>query len=688
MAIKFVITTAGRAALVNAGNTGTLPVLIAQVGVTATAFTASASATTVPGELKRLATFGGAAVAADTIHTVIRDDSADVYTLRGFGLYLDDGTLFGLYGQAGAIMEKSAAAMMVMATDVIFADIDAASVSFGATSFLNPPATVDTPGVLELATDAEAIAGVDAVRAVTPKGLLAKLTALLGSGAPSAFVKSLLTAVDLVAFRSLLAIKTSASYDIGVGNGLDADMLDGQHGAYYRAYSNLTGVPLTFAPAAHNHSAADITSGTLTVARGGTGASSFTAGSYLIGNGSGALALKTPTQVRTNIGAAATQHSHNWSDINDPPVQTQRWPTWYEVGNKPTLGTAAAKNVTDFATAAQGAKAESAIQPGDVRGTLLVPNESQTLIDGSGNWAGIRGAGAGHAVNKLYSNDAKDSWVFVSSSTGDGTLEPDTVAARLYRDGRVVFAGSVEAANIGSAAAKSVDYFATKTQGAKADSAVQPDDIGSAAEKDVSDFAGLKSNTFTGNQIMPGLFAGVPVDFWTGSPAAFLGNAGYLGTNGAFALSLRSNGYRNASGGWTSLGLNGSSAGSGIDMLPAGQVVIYAGIPSGTDLPSVAVFDAGSIQLKKNTTVAGTIAATNLAGTNTGDQDLSGLAPKASPTFTGAPKAPTAAPGSNTTQLATTAFVQAAITAALADYLPKNNPTFTGVMTGPSYNET
>ncbi|HBK9380258.1 TPA: phage tail protein, partial [Escherichia coli] len=38
-------------------------------------------------------------------------------------------------------------------------------------------------------------------------------------------------------------------------------------------------------------------------------------------------------------------------------------------------------------------------------------------------------------------------------------------------------------------------------------------------------------------------------------------------------------------------------------------------------------------------------------------------APKASPTFTGTPKAPTPAAGDNTTQVATTAFVQAALTA-------------------------
>ena len=258
MALKIQVTTAGRAALVNAANTGTLPVQVAQIGVTATAFVAAAGDLALPGELKRLVTFGGAAVADDTIHTIIRDTSADTYSLRGFGLYLADGTLFALYGQADPILEKSASAMAMLATDIIFADIDAASLTFGDASFLNPPATVDVQGVVELATDAEAIAGVDAVRAVTPKGLLAKLTALLGAGAPSAFVKTLLTAVDLVAFRTLLSIKTAASYDIGVGNGLDADLLDGQHGAYYRAYANLTGVPATFTPSAHGHAWGDL----------------------------------------------------------------------------------------------------------------------------------------------------------------------------------------------------------------------------------------------------------------------------------------------------------------------------------------------------------------------------------------------------------------------------------------------
>lgn len=43
-------------------------------------------------------------------------------------------------------------------------------------------------------------------------------------------------------------------------------------------------------------------------------------------------------------------------------------------------------------------------------------------------------------------------------------------------------------------------------------------------------------------------------------------------------------------------------------------------------------------------------------------------APKASPTLTGTPKAPTAAVGTDTTQIATTAFVQAAIQKLITDY--------------------
>ena len=73
-------------------------------------------------------------------------------------------------------------------------------------------------------------------------------------------------------------------------------------------------------------------------------------------------------------------------------------------------------------------------------------------------------------------------------------------------------------------------------------------------------------------------------------------------------------------------------------------------------------------------------------GTNLYNANVStaGLAPIASPGLTGTPTTPTASPGSNTTQIASTAFVQAAITAAVASLAPLASPTFSGVPTVPT----
>ena len=54
------------------------------------------------------------------------------------------------------------------------------------------------------------------------------------------------------------------------------------------------------------------------------------------------------------------------------------------------------------------------------------------------------------------------------------------------------------------------------------------------------------------------------------------------------------------------------------------------------------------------------------------------------PTFTGIPAAPTPATATNSTQIATTAFTQAAIVAGVATKAPINAPTFTGVPAAPT----
>ncbi|UVS99063.1 phage tail protein [Burkholderia glumae] len=175
------ITDAGRAALVAPGNTGTTAHQVTQIGLATAAFVFEQDMTALPSELKRITTFGGDTVANDTIHIVIQDDSADQYKLYGFGLYLDDDVLFGVYVQNDPILEKAAASMLLLAADTVFASIDVTKLVFGPTSFLNPPATIDRKGVVELATQAEVDAGADDTRAVTPKTAATRYAALAGA---------------------------------------------------------------------------------------------------------------------------------------------------------------------------------------------------------------------------------------------------------------------------------------------------------------------------------------------------------------------------------------------------------------------------------------------------------------------------------------------------------------------------
>ncbi len=171
--IIFKLTQAGRAALVNAQNTGTQARTVVSVGVTAAAFTPTDALTAIPQEIKRIGTLAGDVVDAGTVHVTVRDDGTDTYTVRGLGLWLDNGVLLGTYSQAEPIVEKSRASIMLLACDLRVLDggVDISTLIFGNKDFLNPPATTERQGVVELATEAEADALEDAQRAATPRSL-------------------------------------------------------------------------------------------------------------------------------------------------------------------------------------------------------------------------------------------------------------------------------------------------------------------------------------------------------------------------------------------------------------------------------------------------------------------------------------------------------------------------------------
>jgi len=123
--------------------------------------------------------------------------------------------------------------------------------------------------------------------------------------------------------------------DNNLQTGLNADMVDSQHGTYYLAWSNLTGVPSSFNPSAHvlattsgigaEHRVSGLTTGqvlratgattaafesllvtdlpTITVPYGGTGLVAYTVGNYINAATTTTLQQRTPAQVVTDIGA-------------------------------------------------------------------------------------------------------------------------------------------------------------------------------------------------------------------------------------------------------------------------------------------------------------------------------------------------------------------------------------------------
>lgn len=181
MAVQLLVTAAGLNALVNAQESETETIKVIEVGMTAAAFTMAPTLTALPGEFKRIDAISGQAVSETVIHMTAQDSSADVYDLRGIGLYLEDGTLFAVYGQTSPLFRKVSIAAFLLALDIVFSNGTASEIAFGDSTFLLPPATETWKGIAEIATSAEAEAGTDDERIITPLKLKQRLDAILAS---------------------------------------------------------------------------------------------------------------------------------------------------------------------------------------------------------------------------------------------------------------------------------------------------------------------------------------------------------------------------------------------------------------------------------------------------------------------------------------------------------------------------
>ena len=105
--------------------------------------------------------------------------------------------------------------------------------------------------------------------------------------------------------------------------------------------------------------------------------------------------------------------------------------------------------------------------------------------------------------------------------------------------------------------------------------------------------------------------------------------------------------------------------------------------PTFTGVPAAPTATAGTSTTQVATT-AFVGAAITAGGFLTTASAASTYAPLASPALTGNPTAPTATAGTNTTQVATTAFVTTAVAGVTSGYAPLASPTFTGTPAAPT----
>ncbi len=267
-AITLILTDAGLAALTNPAHTGTAALTISHIGLSqqhAGNVAAQQALTALPGELKRLATFGGEVLSPRTIHVFLRDESADAYSLRAFGLYASTGVLLAVVSSETPIMEKAPAATLLQAVDLAFArDIDAELV-FGDTNFVNPPATTSRLGVVELATLAETVDGDRHDIAVTPRGLAQALLSWAQNFAARVHGHVI---GDISGLSSALAGKADAGHKHAAGDVTSGTFNVARIPAL--AMDKITGLVAALAGKAetgHVHAAGDVTSGTFNVAR-------------------------------------------------------------------------------------------------------------------------------------------------------------------------------------------------------------------------------------------------------------------------------------------------------------------------------------------------------------------------------------------------------------------------------------
>jgi hypothetical protein len=162
-----------------------------------------------------------------------------------------------------------------------------------------------------------------------------------------------------------------------------------------------------------------------------------------------------------------------------------------------------------------------------------------------------------------------------------------------------------------------------------------------------------------------------------------------LSTTGAASIgtTLGVTGATTLSGGGTSTtaAIDNNSTNIATTAYVVGQASGTAPVMNGTATIGTSLRYSRQDHVHPSDTSRAPLASPTFTGTVTipAGASISGYAPLASPTFSGTPAAPTATAGTNTTQIASTAFVSTAI-AGITGYAPLVSPAFTGTPTAPT----
>jgi microcystin-dependent protein len=169
---NFIITDAGRQAVVNAQNSGTNAITISQIALGSGTVALTKTSTSLTSEVKRIPANGGAAAAADTIHVTGSDASSSAYVVNEVGVYTSTGVLFAVYSSTtGPIITKAGSTVALIAIDLTITGIPVNFINVGNAQFSYPAATILLSGVLKVSRKEDVDLGTSVDRALTPSNL-------------------------------------------------------------------------------------------------------------------------------------------------------------------------------------------------------------------------------------------------------------------------------------------------------------------------------------------------------------------------------------------------------------------------------------------------------------------------------------------------------------------------------------